>query len=484
MSEHTPPSTNPASRDALNLLWRALASQKTTTVLLVLSAIAVSIALLFSPQRPDPSANAAELTRWTSDAQQRFGRWYDVLSALGALNVGASLWLRALLACSALSLAVGLADRAAQVARLWRHPNVRQAESFFQATFGSGGWRVFQERAAVVETLAQRLVWPARLPWKRLRMYPLREEAAQVSYLHHDWLSRRRAAALLIHLGLLCILVGVALDARLGWRQEGVALMPGQAIQFARQPDFSLRLEDVQGAAIAGQAVSRIALDGPGGASLTGSVAVGRPYTARGVTVYQRDVGPILWVSARDAASSSASEAGAPIPLVDASVNQAPADEVRLAFTESRVEQYLSMPDIRKVVRLVLYRQGETWDPGRDELQIEVYAGDTLESSSRIVGDGLLELGGIAYELMWEQYAVLDVARSSWQWLVRAGMGLALLGLIATLLVPSARLWVRVVEEKEASVVELAGEMPGEAEWLATWLGNWRRRLQGSDADG
>lgn len=484
MSERTPSSTSPASRDVLSFLWRALASRKTTTALLVLVAVAVLVVLLFSPQRPDPSVNVAELTRWTSDAQQRFGRWYDVLLAVGVFDVGASFWLRALLAVGALSLVVGLADRAAQVARAWRQPEVRRSESFFQAAPGLGGWRVAQERAGLAAALARRLAWPAWLPWRRLQMRPRREEFGQVSYLCQDWLTRRRAASLLVHLGLLVVLAGAALDARLGWRREAVMLLPGQTVQLAGSLDLALRLDDVQGAGLVGRAVGRVVLDGAGKTLLAGAAAVGRPYTARGVTVYLRDVGPVLWVSARDADSSFGGGTSAPILLVDAAVGGSPVDRVRLAFTESQAEQYLFMPDIRKVVRLVLYRQGETWDLRRDELQIEVYAGDFSEASGRVVGDGTVELSGIAYEFVWGQYAVLDVVRSSWQWLVRAGMGLSLLGLIATLLVPSARLWVRLAAEGDVTLVGLAGEMRGEPESLVAWLKGWRRRLQGGEADG
>lgn len=484
MSEKTlqPPSS--ASRDILSVLWRALASPKTATVLLILLTLAVLLTLLFSPQRPGPSAEAGELAQWANEAQTRFGPWYDTLLALGVFNVGATAWLRLLLGLGALSLTVSLADGAAQVVPAWRQPDVRRSESFFRAASGAGEWRVSQERAGLLETLSRRLAWPAWLPWRGLQIRPRREETGQVSYLFQDWLTWRRAASLLVHGGLLLVLVGVALNARLGWRQEGVMLMPGQDTSLAGLPGFSLRLEGVDDLGTGGRAVSRVALDSPDGASPVGVVSVGRPYTIHGLTVYQRDVGPVLRVSARGEHGSAGDGTGASILSKDASVEMEPADEVRLAFTESRVEQYVLMPYIQKVVRLVLFRRGERWDSRRDELQVEVYTGnqDAPEAEGRIVGSGPMKLDGIVYEFIWEQYAVLDVVRSSCQWLVRLSMGLALLGLAATLVIPSARLWVRVVEEKEVCVVELAGEMPGESETLAVWLASWRGRLRGGDS--
>ena len=483
MSERTPPSTTYADRDVLSFLWQALASRTMAAVLLALLAVVVLLALLFSPQRPGPSADVNVLARWTNDAQERFARWYDALLALGVFDMGTAVWLRGLLAWSALALMVRLANSVAQVTKAWRRPDVRQTESFFKGASGFIEWQVAQERTALVEALAQRLAWPAWLPWRRLQIRPYQEETSQASYLHQDWLTWRRVGVLLVHLGLMLILAGVALNARLGWRQEGATLMPGQVIRFGRPSDFSLRLESVERLGTVGQATSRITLDGLAGKSQKGRVAVGRPYTSHGVTVYQRDFGPILRVSARDAGGSApGGRMRSPIPLADASMVRDPADEVRLAFTESQAEQYLLMPDIRKVVRLVLYRQGETWDTRHDELQLEVYAGDldTPEARGSIIGDGQVELNGIVYQFAWEQYAVLDIVCSSYQWLVRMSTGLALLSLLVALLIPPARLWVRVVEDKGTSVVGLAGEMPGGTEALA----GWRRRLGGDDADG
>ncbi len=484
MSERPlPPSTSWAGRNILNFVWRVLAFPRMAAVLLSLLAIAAVLTLVFSPQRPQPSADAAALVQWTNKAQERFGQWYDTLSAVGVFDVGSAVWLRGLLALSALSLLVGLADRAAQVVRAWQQADVRRTESFFRAAAGAGEWRVSQERVALVEDVAQRLAWPVWLPWKRWRICPRREEAGGASYLHQDWLTWRRAASLLVHVGLLLVLAGVALDTRLGWRQEGVMLVPGQPVALDRQPDLSLRLERVEGSGATQQAASQVALADSAGASLTGAVAVGQPYTAHGLTIYQRDVGPMLRVSARG--GDGVSGGTALIPLVDASAEMEPADEVRLVFTESRVEHYVLMPYIQKAVRLVLYRHGERWDVGRDELQVTVYAGssETPAAEGTIVGSGPMRLEDIVYDFIWEQYAVLDVVRSSCQWLIRVGMGLALLGLAMTLLLPPVRLWVRVVEEGEACVVGLAGEMPG-AELLADWLANWRRRLGGGDADG
>jgi hypothetical protein len=486
MGERTQPSASTTAWDIPLFLWRVLASSKTASVLLVLLAFVVWLTLLFSPQHPGPGASADELARWASGAQARYGSWYDTFLTLKVFDVGASAWFRLLLGFGALSLAVSLADGAAKVVRAWRQPDVQRPESFFQAAPSPGEWYASQKRTDLLEELAQRLAWPAWLPWRRLQMAPCRAEAGQASYLFQDWLTWRRAALLLVHLGILLILAGLALDARLGWRQDGVMLMPGQSASLPGQPGFSLHLEGVDGAERVGKTASRVTLDTPNGSIREGTVALGQPYTAHGLTIYQRDVGPILRLSARGQDGTVTGSGGTFIPVQDASTEMEPADEVRLVFTESRLEQYVIMPYIQKVIRLVLYRQGERWDLYRDELQIEVYTGnaDTPEVDGSIVGSGTMKLSDIAYELTWEQYAVLDIVHSSWQWLVRVGMGLGLMGLIAVFLIPSARLWVRIVEDRETSVVELAGEMPDSSGLLDAWLTDWRRRLGGGEAGG
>ncbi|UCC64631.1 MAG: cytochrome c biogenesis protein ResB [Anaerolineae bacterium] len=478
MSERTLPSTTRTNRDLLSLLWQALASPKMAALLSAALALAVLLTLLFSPQRPGPFAEADLLARWTSEAQERFGRSYDTLSALGIFDVSRAAWFRILLAWSALTLAVGLVDGLVRIARAWGGGDVRRTGGVAVCQ-----WPVAQARAAAVDVLAQRMAWPAWLPWRRFRLRPRRSETEGASYLYHDGRAWRQMGTSLAHLGLILILLGAALDARLGWRQEGLMLMPGQAVRLDGQADVSLRLESVEGLGPVEGTTSQVVLAGPNGTSLPGSVRVGHPYTVQGLTVYQRAVGPVFRVSAQDAdGPAPGSETGSPIPLADASTDMAPADEIRLAFTESRTEQYLLMPDIRKIVRVVLYRQGEAWDAHRDELYIEVYAGnlEAPEARERVVGGGSVEIEGIVYSFTREQYAILDVVRSSYQWLARLGMGLALLGLLAATLLPATRLWVRVTGDEEMSLVELGGETPGGAETLASW----RRRLGGGDAGG
>jgi len=478
MSERTLPSTTRTNLDLLSLLWQVLASPKMAALLSAALALAVLLTLLFSPQRPGPSAEADLLAQWTSEAQERFGRSYDTLSALGVFDVGRAAWFRVLLALSALTLAVGLADGLVRTVRAWRGPDVRRIGGAAACQ-----WPIAEARAATTAALAQRMAWPAWLPWRRFRLRPRRSEAEGASYLYHDGRGWRQVGTSLAHLGLILILLGVALDARLGWRQEGLMLMPGQVARLDGQADVSLRLESVEGLGPVEGATSRVVLAGPKGTSLPGGVTVGHPYTAHGLTVYQRAVGPVFRVSAHDVdGPAPGSETGSPIPLADASTDMAPADEVRLAFTESRTEQYLLMPDIRKIVRVVLYRQGEVWDARLDELHIEVYAGnlEAPEARERLVGGGSVEIKGIVYSFSREQYAILDVVRSSYQWLARLGMGLALLGLLAATLVPATCLWVRVTGDEETSLVELGGETPGGAETLA----RWRRRLGGGDASG
>jgi hypothetical protein len=481
MSERTLPSTTYANRDTWSLLWHALASRKMAAVLMVLLAVVTVLTLLFSPQRPAPSADADTLAQWTIDVQARFGPWYDTLATLGVFDIGRAFWSRLLLALGALTLTVGLVDTLAQAVTAWRHPEVRRPEPFSKDASGSSEWQVAQERVTLVEILTQQMAWPVWLPWNRIQIRPHVEETAQATYLYQDWLTWRKMATSIVHLGLIFMLAGSVLDVSLGWRQEGVMLMPGQTVQLAHRSELSLRLEGVEQLGTAAQSTSRIVLESPA-ETLTGSVAVGRPYAAQGAIVYQRDFGPILRVSARDAdGSASGDKIKPPIPLANAATGLEPADEARLSFTQAQAEHYLLMPDIRKVVRLVLYRQGKTWDTHRDELHIEIYGREPEipESEGDITGDGRVELDGIAYEFAWEQYAILDIVRSPCQWVVRMGAGLTLLGLLAALFIPSARLWVWVVEDKRMSVVRLTGEMPGAGEALT----GWRQRLGGDSTE-
>jgi hypothetical protein len=476
MSDQTvPPSTILTDRDPLGALWRVLASSGMTAALLAALAAAALLILLFSPQQPASTADAGEMARWISDAQARYGSWYETLSALGLLSIGSSVGLWLLLGLGALSLLVRSVDAAARVWEGWRDGEARRPESFYRDLHDPHRWSSPRPRSAAVNRLAEKLAWPAGVPWERLKIRPRREDAGGVSYLRQDLLTRRRAASLGLFVGLLLVLAGLGLDARLGWREEGLLLVPGGAATLETQPDVSLRLDEVVD--VDGRSVSRIALESAEGSSRMGTAAVGGPYTARGLTVYQREVGPLLRFSARGTTERGA---GAAISLQDASLAGDPVEEMRLVFTESRTERYVVMPYIQKTARLVLYRRGERWAPERDELLIEVYAAgsDVPEARGSLIGGRSMKLGDIVYRFDWERYAVLDVVRSAAHGLVRLGMGLALLGLVAALLLPPLCLWVRVLEEGEGCAVELVGEMPGEPDAvLEASLGAWRRRL-------
>lgn len=483
MSERTlPPPTTRTDRDLLGALWRALASRRMAAVLLVLLAVAALSTLLFYPQQPVPSAQAGEMAHWISDAQARFGPSYETLLALGLLSVGSSVGFRLLLGLCALVLAVRLVDAAA---RVWAGRRDRETGSL-ESVFGEGHqadrWISPHPRPDLADRLAQTLAWPLWLPWERFKIRPRRVEAGSASYLQQDLLTWRRAASLGVFVGLLLVLGGMSLDARLGWREEGLMLAPGESAALETLPDVSLRLDGVGDAGE--RFVSRIALMDADGSSQACATALGQPCTVRGLTVYQRETGPLLRFSAQGISEQGGSAA---ISLQDASLAGEPVEEIGLIFTESRAEQYVVMPYIQKTVRLVLYRHGESWDPEQDELLIEVYAANSEmpEAQDSVVGSGSVKLGDIVYRFEWEQYAVFDVVRSWAHGLVRVGMGLALLGLVAVLLIPPLRLWVRAVEEAEGSAIELVGEMPGEPDAiLETSLGAWRRRLREEIEDG
>ncbi|MFZ5918899.1 MAG: cytochrome c biogenesis protein ResB [Chloroflexota bacterium] len=480
MSESKPPAvTTSASRDPVSLLWRVLASSRMFSLLLLLLAVAVLLTILFSPQRPFASDIDA-LAQWANEAQARYGRWYDPLVALGVLSVDRSIGLRLLLGLMVWSLAVGLVDTSARVWRAWRRPDVLRPESFFRSALIGDDWRVSMGRQNVVATVARGLAWPFCLWRLRFQVRPSCHEMGQTSYLHQDLFTWRRAASVVLRVGLLLMLVGLGLDARLGWRQENLMLLPGQSAALEQLAGSFLELESVQD--VGGQPVSRLRLVGPDGATLAGTAATGRPLTLRGVSIYQQDVGPLLRFSARGAFGEGS---GSRITLVDASTHLEPADEAWLVFTESRAEHYVLMPYIQKAVRLVLYRQGGRWDTQRDELLLEVYTrnSEAPEFSQTLVGSGSATLGGVVYEIDWQQYTLLDVVRSVFQWPIRVGMALGLLGLVAVLLIPPIRLWVQVIEEQGGCSIRVAGETPEEPDGEAEYLAVWQRRLKGLTAD-
>jgi len=192
--------------DALDSLWRLFSSPHVVVLLLTLT-VALGCLAAFVPQRPvealsDPAAN----NLWLNSLRERYGSTADWLLRLRVVDVLRSPWFRGLLGMLALSLTV-------------RTMSFVRPSHLFPPEDGSPTLSRADNPASTI-SFVQRAALGLRQ--NRFRTVPGSSE----SVLYAD---RFIWFPVLVHLGLLLALGGLALSERTAWWEHGFVLRPGQA---------------------------------------------------------------------------------------------------------------------------------------------------------------------------------------------------------------------------------------------------------------
>jgi len=208
--------------DVLDSLWRTFASPYTT--MLLLTGVAALVCLgIFVPQRPadaaaDPTANSL----WLASLRERYGSTIDWLVGLRLVDVHRSMLLRGLVGLLAFNLLLGTAD--------FIRPRHLLPASLAGSTTLSGGPPLAETHGQFLKRLKELL---------RNHHYRLREGS------NGDWLYADRFALfpILVYMGLLLTIGGLALSERTAWWEEGVTLRPGQLRPLGHGTALSVRAQ-------------------------------------------------------------------------------------------------------------------------------------------------------------------------------------------------------------------------------------------------
>jgi hypothetical protein len=272
------------------------------------------------------------------------------------------------------------------------------------------------------------------------------QETGSVFYLA----ARRFAAAewmsLLGHGGLVLAVVSLIIGGRLAWREQGIALSPGQEYQAQQDPSLSFRLDHFEAELYAsGEAKSY-------GASVTvlengsevagGPVVPGAPLRYRGVSFHQLSHGPLVGVRATDADGAALSmQALAPSGAVIQEAN---------------------------LLLRIVYQSGATSEaPGSPSLLVQAYHGGTTELvfSETLSNPGTLEIYGDSYAIEWGQYGVFGITSDPTAVPLLAASVTLLAGITAAVLFRPRFLWAAI--RGHAGVTEIRLLDPGQ-EYLMT----------------
>jgi len=431
------------SDDILDSIWRVFASPYTTMLLLIGLAALVCIGILL-PQRP-PEAIADPMTNglWLTSLRERYHGAADWLVRSGLVDVHRSLWFRALLGLLALNLVLKVVD-------FFQPFHLRSVDC-------SSDTRTFVGDAAPSQSREQLL--------GRLKEVLRAQRYRLVEGKGNRWIYADRFAyfPLVVYVGLLLIIGGLALSERTAWWEEGITLRPGQVRLLGHGMDLTFRAETVEASHPRTEGRS---LNGRTELTfLRAGREVGRevlhdhvPSFYAGLAFHQTATEPALLVEAHDgtgrALALQTPDTGA-TQFVEVSLRfreeESPRYIVMLdltrgsrlsrSFQQAGNEQYVLVPSRELSLRLVYH----SLLPGEaaPTFQVEAFHGaETTPFWQRQFQEAIsVEIAGDTYTLKPQRFAVIKYGRDYGVPLIAVGAGIALAGIALSAWRPPRRLW-------------------------------------------
>ncbi len=433
-------------RDIPDLLWRAFSSRRLTLILLAVIAVVISCGTIL-PQIPTGmDVGSREYDYWYAAIQARYRQWTELLAMLGSFSVLDSLWFKLTLALLMINLSVCAIE---QVEAGLRPPKV-SAETFDRAFRRASQCATFivASKRETVEASLRRL-----LEGHRYEVEVHQEDRA--SYLTASRFSLMRWVPIVAHGGLILAIAGLMLGTRIAWRENNIALSPGQTYQIQHIPSLSVRLDDFDAELYPHGAprtyLVRATLLEEGREVKTGVAAPNAPFRYRGVSLYQVSHGPLVTVRALDSDAQ-------PIPVQALAPGATVQEEAALQLSDENNEGYVAVPDHNLVLRIVYQSMPIPAQESMPSLLVQAYRGGMtdLVHSETLLDSATLDLEGHEYVVDWAHYAVLDIAHDPSLSVILVGATPALVAAIAILYVPPRSIWGAVTDEGQVLEIRMA----------------------------
>jgi hypothetical protein len=458
-------------KDVLDSLWRVFASPYATMLLLIGMAALVCLGV-FVPQRPaeavaDPMANSL----WLASLRERYGSATDWLVGLRLLDVHRSMLLRGLLGLLAFNLLLGLVDLIRprhlfpagrplgdrtqvivppSVGRGHVPPSAGQGHVPPSVGRGSG--------PSLAETAGQSLQAVRKV--LRRQHYRL-HEGSDGDWIHAD---RFVLFVVLVYLGLLVAIGGLALSERTAWWEEGVTLRPGQVEPLGHGTALSVRAQ-----------VREASYDSATGTRHQGHTEltffreqqqVGQrmlrdhaPTFHAGLTFYPMSTEPELLLQAQDSAGRNLAlqtpETGATqftevalrfreeeSPRYIVVLGVRPGSQLERQFQQRGNEQYVLVPSRDLSLRLLYSSPGQ--GEARSTFQVEAFRpGETSPFyTHQFSSADSVEIAGDRYTLKPQRYAVIKFGQDYGLAFIFVGAAMVLTGIVLSAWRHPRRVWV------------------------------------------
>ncbi len=307
--------------------WRALWQAATSDYVLGAALLALALALVLAAWLPQMPAGGAGKADWDAEVFRRFGgrNWPDAmrsaLQAVGAFRVADTVGLRSLLAFLAFCLLARLFDSA------------------------DGLWRGWRDVASPCDAPWTRVTgdWDELVASLRRQRFRIAVKGEQADAARADRWPWGELGPVLVYLGGLVVLAGMASTALWGWRVGPLVVAAGESVSLGHGSDLVLQLEELTQDGRRG--VGKVWREGKTLIS-AGDLAVGRPLTGGGVGAYVVGSGAGLRLQARLNDTQILK-----LPTVSDQEGQ---EELVLTFTEDDARRVVSVPEVDLVLLLTM----------------------------------------------------------------------------------------------------------------------------------
>lgn len=423
-------------------LWQWCSSKAVLLGLLGLLVLSLASSYIVPQVPAHIRSDPVGYQEWLSASRAAFKDWTPLLETLGIFYIHNTSWFRILLTVLAFHTLVSLGAR---IGLLLAPRPVRQHDAFYSAhsaTVISGPW----QSTRTVDEVSKMM--------QLLLGHVDREMDAEKQYLYA---SRGRWAAsstVALHLGLLFLVGGLAVNGRWGWVQTGVQLLPNEPVFVG--PEAPHKIQLLRTGSAAGTAVLQA-----GEQQYTFSVRGGRTYQ-RGFLYHLIDRGsPLVRISARR-------NGGGKLTLYEYTTRPKPQESLQFAFPsttpEEDADRLFIVSDAKVVGRLAWSNRSATADEQpRFHLWVFREGGQALVGESEIAPQddiASVALGDITYDFEVSRYVVLDVEYRPGLWALYVGGLLVVVGLLGSL-VPRQRMWAVISAQAETATIQIREQTTG-----------------------
>jgi len=354
---------------------------------------------------------------------------------------GSSLWMKILLAVTALNLILRVAN---QAERLFRGstPGIPLAPQGLPFELVHS-----HDPLPAIEARLESLPGSSRLQ--------IEKGTGSMTRPRTDAYTDRRAWAaigpLLTYAGPLLILGGLLWNSMAGWRASDIALTTGTPVHPAQAGSPALTLIDASGSGEERPVVLELTR---GVASSYFWLGYDRPIIRQGVWVVQRDSGPALSVRAE--------AEGRSLSLQPLEPGSAAGETLHLRFRQNESEQGFSLADRGLAFRVVSFESLPDRAIAGPVFLIEGYRGSdpTPQLSELIEETGAVEWDGVTLTLQRDRYVVVDLAAvPGWPLMLLGGL-LLLCGAAVTAWAGMTRTWINAAADRDGTQVAVRVAAP------------------------